>query len=172
MGAGTGRADGFEEQRLAALYDELLPWVYGYFVRRVGGDRGLAEDLTQDTFVSAFRNVPEVIGNERAWITSIARRRLIDHFRRRARRPVVELGVADPPTPAWPPEWTDAECGVLVALGRLRPDHQVALVLHHVDGLSVAEVAEHLARSTGAVESLLARGRKALRRAFQEVEHV
>jgi RNA polymerase sigma-70 factor (ECF subfamily) len=40
-------------QTLLALYDDALPVVYGYFVRRCG-DRGTAEDLTSETFLRAI----------------------------------------------------------------------------------------------------------------------
>ena len=54
------------------------------------------------------------------------------------------------------------------ALGRLPDMQRAAVVLHHVDGLSVAEVATALDKSTHATESLLARGHDQLRRTLME----
>ena len=56
----------------------------------------------------------------------------------------------------------------LAALAAVPAAQRVALVLRHVDGLSVPEVATALGRSIEAVESLLARGRVGFRRAYAE----
>ena len=80
---------------LLALYDEALPAVYGYFVRRCG-DRGTAEDLTSETFLAAMdaarKEAPPPITVP--WLIGVARHKLADHYRRRSDRftvPVAEL---------------------------------------------------------------------------------
>jgi DNA-directed RNA polymerase specialized sigma24 family protein len=70
------------------LYGRLLPVVYGYFLRRVGGVP-LAEDLTQEAFLSAVRSLPAAIESPEGWMVTIARRRFIDHLRREGRNPQV-----------------------------------------------------------------------------------
>jgi RNA polymerase sigma factor (sigma-70 family) len=64
-----------------ALYGRLLPTVYGYFMRRVGGDVPLAEDLTQEAFLSAVRSLPATVESPEAWMVTVARRRFVDHLR-------------------------------------------------------------------------------------------
>jgi RNA polymerase sigma-70 factor (ECF subfamily) len=54
------------------------------------------------------------------------------------------------------------------ALDRLGPHHRAVLTLRYLDGLPVAEVAEHLGRGLHATEALLQRARNALRRAYVE----
>lgn len=69
---------------LLALYDSALPEVYGYLVSRCG-DRALAEDLTSETFLAAVTapaDAPRTIG----WLIGIARHKLADHWRWRARQ--------------------------------------------------------------------------------------
>jgi RNA polymerase sigma-70 factor (ECF subfamily) len=90
---------------LLALYDEALPDVYGYFVRRCA-DRTTAEDLTSETFLAAMdaaRRWGERSdgGGEDSpppmtvpWLIGVARHKLADHYRRRHDRfsvPVAEL---------------------------------------------------------------------------------
>ena len=60
---------------------------------------------------------------------------------------------------------------VLAALRRLSAEQRAALVLHHVDGLSVREVARQLDRSESAVESLLARARRRFRQLYEGQDH-
>src|SRR6201995_168776 len=99
---------------LLALYDQALPTVYGYFVRRCA-DRGTAEDLTSETFLAAVdaahKNDPPPIGVP--WLIGVARHKLADHYRRRHDR--LTLPVAELPVPVDPVDNWEAELDRLVA---------------------------------------------------------
>ena len=73
-------------RRLVELYDVLLPEVYGYLLDR-SGDRGVAEDLTSETFLAVVRAEarPDPAPLSAPWIVGIARHKLADHWRRRGR---------------------------------------------------------------------------------------
>lgn len=152
-----------------AWYDEALPHVFRYLYHRCGRDTELAEELTQETFVAAVRSRAGFAGGESiAWLVGIARHRLVDHFRLLERR---ERGfrrlVTHRPEPSWigAPE-VDDELAVLLA--RLPAAQRAALALRYLDDLPVRDVARMMGRSEGAVESLLSRGRDALRRSYGE----
>lgn len=159
-------------EELRAFYDRMLPRIHGYFVRRVG-DIAVAEDLTQETFLSAVRELRRGRRVEHldAWVFSIARRRLVDHWRgrereeRRMARAAAE--VATRPLPSAIGDLAAAE--TLAALGALPGAQRAALVLHYLDDLPVADVAALLDRSLRATESLLARGRDGFRAAYEGV---
>lgn len=109
------------------FYEDVLPVVYGYFFNRCGGRREFAADLTQETFASALvslRNgaTPE---SPRQWIITIARRRLIDHIRRR--KPVEPMGDRDPEIWVGSGWATETEARLVEALDLLREDHRLAL---------------------------------------------
>jgi RNA polymerase sigma-70 factor (ECF subfamily) len=152
-------------------YRAEMPAVFRYLLRATGGDRALAEDLTQATFLAAARRFaagdPACVGA--AWLRVVARNGLIDHVRR-ARREEARLPVlAGPPGPgpgARPDDGPADEA--LAALRRLPPAPRLALALRYLDDLPVAEVADLMGRSVRATESLLARGRAALRQAYDE----
>jgi RNA polymerase sigma-70 factor, ECF subfamily len=155
---------------LLALYDEALPVVYGYFVRRCS-DRGAAEDLTSETFLAAMdagRKVePPPVSIP--WLLGVARHKLADHYRRRPDRlavPMAELpepiGVAD--------DW-DTELDRMVAeavLARLAAPHRTVLVLRYMDDCSVGECAELIGRTVHATEALLVRARRAFKMQYPE----
>jgi RNA polymerase sigma-70 factor, ECF subfamily len=152
----------------ARFYRDALPGVYGYFLYRCGGSVAVAEDLTQETFLAAVAQLKEGLHVEapQAWIYAIARHKLIDHYRRTKRslrRRAADTG-ADPAAPAV----DESQAATVAALARVPAAQRTALVLRHVDGYSVPEVAVMLGRSVEAVESLLARGRVSLRRAYLE----
>ena len=156
-------------------YDAAAPRVYAYLHGRCGGDSALAEELTQQTFVSAIRGRGGYDGRSdpMTWMITIARSRLVDHYRRLARdeRRHLRVIVGEISRSAGAPDapWQEADTRelVLAALRGLPAEQRVALVLHHVDGLSVREVADQLDRSESAVESLLARARRRFRQLYE-----
>ena len=162
-----------DPESFRAFYEDALPRVYGYFFHRCGGDQGIAEDLTQETFMAAMRDTGrrEGIGSPIGWVLGIARHKLIDHYRareREERRLEAVAGAEELPADLeWPDEGSSE--AAMAALDRVAAPQRAALVLRHVDGFSVPEVATILGRSVHATESLLARGRSSFRRAFQEV---
>lgn len=160
-----------DSERFRDFYDRALPVVYGYFFRRVGGSAAVAADLTQETFVSAVRTLRRgaEVETPMPWIMSIARRRLVDHFRTNSRSAqptaVRQIPLDDGST-------TAAEARLDEALHALSPDHRLVLILRYVDDLSVADVATELGRSVRATESILVRARAALSTAYEGVSDV
>jgi RNA polymerase sigma-70 factor (ECF subfamily) len=152
-----------------AWYDASLPRVLGYVHARCGNDLALAEEITQQTFVSAIRHHRQFRGGADSvtWLCAIARRKLVDHYRRldREHRRQVRLVAIDGGHDQV--ARVDERAAVLSALTSLRGEQQLALTLRHLDGLSVREIGELLGRSAKATESLLARARDAFRKAYQ-----
>ena len=163
----SGESDGDAPALLLALYDDALPVVYGYFVRRCR-DRGTAEDLTSETFLAAMdaarKDRPPTITVP--WLIGVARHKLADHYRRRH-----DLPIAETPEPAEPFDQWDVELDRLVAeaaLARLPAQHRLVLVLRYLDDRSVPECAELIGRTVHATEALLVRARRAFRTRYEE----
>ncbi|ANI38323.1 RNA polymerase sigma factor [Mycolicibacterium vaccae] len=169
----SAQPDGEHAPRaLLALYDEALPAVYGYFVRRCG-DRGAAEDLTSETFLAAMDAARKPSPPELTvpWLIGVARHKLADHYRRRHDRHSVPM--AEPPEPADPEDTWDAELNRIVAeqvLARLPAHHRTVLALRYMDDCSVPECAELIGRTVHATEALLVRARRAFRAAYPQPE--
>lgn len=165
------RSSEFEE-----FYDRALPVVFGYFVTRCGGRKDVAEELTQETFLSAVQSLERgvEIESELPWIVSIARRRLVDHFRKQERRERGEVEVrssVQSSTSVGGSALTSViEARLIAALDRVPPRQRLALLLRYVDDLTVREVARSLNQSESATESLIRRGRASLLDAYLEVD--
>jgi RNA polymerase sigma-70 factor (ECF subfamily) len=157
---------------LVAIYPVALPQVHGYLLPRCGSV-ALAEDLTADTFMAAVRALRQrTVGEPTVgWLVGVARHKLVDHWRRTGREQRTLAAVADEAESVDDPweEWLDAQAAH-AALARLSAAHRGVLTLRYLDGLPVAEVAEHLGRSLHATETLLVRARAALRHAYREGE--
>lgn len=152
---------------LLALYETTIDDVYRYASRLTGGDRARTDDLVQETYLGVLRRLQtgEQLELTAGYLIVACRSRFLDQLKAdrrrddRERRARVGAPVAPPePAPALATE----------ALAELPDDQRAALVLRYVDDLPVADVARELDRSVRAAESLLARGRAALRTLLQD----
>jgi RNA polymerase sigma-70 factor (ECF subfamily) len=160
-----------DDDELLALYDAQVGDVFAFLLRRCG-DIELAEDLTQETFVAAarlFRDTSEAPAP--AWLYQVARSRLIDHWRREARRArklrLLGSGQAEE-VAADPANSVVSGRRVMAALDELPNDQRAVLVLRYLEGHSVSQIGESLGRSTKAAESILARARQNFGRSYEE----
>ena len=158
---------------------------------RVLGDRELALDFAQETFLRVFRSLErfEPERSLRAWILSIAWNLALDEIRRRKRRREWvgeprsandgaadglerggrwDDGIADPHGEAPARRLESAEERALVhrALGSLPEHHRSVLVLRDLEDLSYEEVAQAMGTNLGTVKSRLSRARLLFRDAY------
>ncbi len=158
-----------------AWYEVAARRLYSYLYGRCGGDVELAEELTQQAFVRAVHSRGSFDGRADpiTWLISIGRNLLVDHLRqsdreerRHLRLIVREIDLTTTTADPW--RLRDEQAEVMAILGRLPARQRAALILHHVDGLSIRETAQELGRSASAVESLLSRGREQFRVLYEE----
>lgn len=165
-----------------ALYRQTAPHLFA-IVLRIQGQRSQAEDILQDVFVNIWR-AAHTFDAERSqpltWLGSIARHRAIDSLRReQARLPTVSLS-PDPDDPAAGDDGLDQlpgpqpgpleqliqrgeADGLQHCLARLPASQRQSLHLAFVQGLSHAEIAQHLGQPLGTVKSWVRRGLLSLR---------
>lgn len=154
---------------MVKLYDCALDEVYGYLRHRCG-DATVAEDLTSETFMAATQAVREgkaanlTIG----WLITVARNKLVDHWRRRAREDTALGGVeaGEVTGTQWSEPLDLTRSGEVMR--QLGSHHRIVLTLRYVDDLPVREVAELVGRTEHATEALLVRAREAFRRAYTD----
>jgi RNA polymerase sigma-70 factor, ECF subfamily len=124
-----------------------------------------AEDVTQTTFLNAYRSFVEK-GNRpekpQNWLIAIAHNVCRQRFRQSARRPS-EVAFADDIADTIVDDETPSGDDIRRALGHLAFNQRAALVMRELEGRSYAEIAEILDLSTSAVETLIFRARRALR---------
>ena len=118
-----------------------------------------ADDLTQETYLRAFRALPSFEGRSsaRTWLLGIARRACADHLRTVVRRRRLDARLAAEPTPALPDP--GLHLGAADLLRRLPADRRSAFALTQVLGLSYAEAAAIEGVPVGTIRSRVARAR-------------
>lgn len=149
-----------------SAFDDTHPVIYSYLRRRCGSVE-LAEDLTSATFVTALSGRPDQVW-PLPWLITIARNKLIDHWRRQQRGQEIERAEAAASATAIRAEVdqsmsTIESVDLAAALDKISLDHRIAIVLRYLDDLPVAAVANEIGRSVRATESLLVRAKKSLR---------
>ncbi len=153
-----------EDWAWAELYRELAPELLR-FLNALGASD--AEDCLGETFISMVRQLPGFEGDEaglRSLAFMIARSRLVDSWRKAGRRPLqTELVHATEPVMPGADAAALDDAGVSEILAALSPDQRSVVVLRLLHGFSVAETAEILDRSAGAVKQLQHRAVASLR---------
>src|SRR5262245_17423977 len=164
---------GVDPEKFRAFYEDALPRIYGYFLRRCGGSVPVAEDLTQETFLASVAELSKGRRPEAPipWIHGIARHKLLDHYRKQARaeQPLADAALALEGS-AFPTQDDSGRERAVAALAAVPASQRTALVLCYLDGFTAAEVAGELGKSTAAIHSLLERGRDSFKRAYLEIE--
>lgn len=149
-------AAGDRGEPLQRLIDRYGGPLFGYGIRLLK-DRGMAEELVQDTFVRLWRGAgrfdPER-GSVRTWIYAIARNSAIDLQRRRAARP---LDVDEPAPEAFgsvePHAQLVEQLEVRDAMRGLSHKHRQVLVLAYDEGLTQSQIAARIDAPVGTVKT-------------------
>ena len=123
--------------------------VFNYVLRLVGGDRALAEDLTQEVFLRVYQGLPKFSLRSKftTWLFQVTKNRVLDELRAVERRPralvaiddIAPLEVMDAPI-----ERLEAIDAVWRAVENLNVDLKMALLLRDIVGLSYTEIADSL----------------------------
>ncbi|WP_457787717.1 sigma-70 family RNA polymerase sigma factor [Pseudomonas sp. PL-6] len=146
---------------LATLYRGHHGWLLGWLRQRLGCPQQAA-DLAQDAFVRLLlqREAPAV-REPRAFLATVARGLLIDHYRRASLERAYLEALAQLPEPQVPsPESQALVMESLVAIDRLldglRPAVREAFLLSQLDGLTYPQIAERLGLSVSSIQQYMA----------------
>lgn len=168
---------------LLSLYERP---VYALLFRLLG-DQEEARDAAQETFLKVYRSLAGFRGDSglKTWIYRIAINQAMNQqrwWRRRRRDETISLdlsrgnsditlGSSLPSRSASPEQLAidnERERRIMGALGQIKRDYRVALVLREIEELSYEDIAETLSISIGTVKSRIARGREELRRRVKD----
>jgi len=146
--------------------------------RRYSDSTAEAEDASQEIFLEIWKSAARfnpAMGSEAVFITTIARRRLIDRLRSRKRRPQTEefeeTNFADETeSSAMPSVMTSEVRAAERALAALAPDQREVLLLGIVEGMTHSEIATHTGKPLGTVKTQMRRGLQKVRQLIESGE--
>jgi RNA polymerase sigma-70 factor (ECF subfamily) len=158
------------DQEFSELYRAHLRDVYSYAYYRVGNHHD-AEDLTEQTFLQAYRHFERALRESkgrplRPWLIRIAHNLAANHHRDRSRRPEANIEAVEPP--AHPHDTEQIVAGreelraVIRRLDDLSDERRDALIMRFTLDMSNREIARALGKSDGATKVLIHRAIKQL----------
>ena len=161
-----------DERAWRTWYEESFDGLYAYVCWRCGGVRDLADEVVQETWLTAVRRIRSFdpgAGSFAGWLRGIAVNTLRNHLRRRGRRtqPLDSYGPVCQPADS---SAADRAERIARALLSLSERYEAVLRAKYLDQQSVAQIADTWKETPKAIESLLTRARAAFREAYLRLE--
>ena len=158
---------------METLYHRYLPSLWRYAFNHLGRDWHAAEDVVSETLLAFVRQAMRIEPDDRplgAWLLTVARRRIADHWQERARSgdSGANRDRSEQPAPDDAVAALDAREQVLSTMAGLDDEQRLVLEWKYIEGLSVRQIAQRLGRTDKAAESVLFRARNAFRAACGE----
>ena len=154
-----------DRNEFAFLYEKYVDKIFNYFWYRVGHDRDVAEDLTQETFVRAYKHLDRFQIRKTSYafyLLTIAHNLLVNYYREP--KAISLESVGDVPKEVWGDLVRKDEARALWrAIQQLPSQEQNILYLKYQKGLKVKEIAQIVGKSENAVKLSLSRTRKKLK---------
>jgi len=165
--AQKGDADAFGE-----IYDELVKPIYRYIYYRV--DPQIAEDLTEETFLKAWKALPKYKKTKHpfsAWIFRIAHNLICDYYRKNKTTSEIDENMADEKPNAGPKELMNLKLNQIKlrkAIKQLPENYQQVIILKYINEEENPIIAKTIGKSEGAVRTLQFRALEKLRGLLSE----
>jgi len=141
------------------LYDKYFNKIYRYVAFKVG-NKAEAEDMAQQVFLSALQNISSFKWRNipfSAWLFRIAHNKVVDHLRKKSRRATVPLEGIQVVSASDPQQKTELRLDIewlKSATGELTAAQQEVITLRFAGDLPIAQVAEIMDKSPGAIKAL------------------
>jgi RNA polymerase sigma factor (sigma-70 family) len=158
-----------EPTAVVELCNAYFDRIYRLVFSQVDGDRDVAQDIAQETFLAAFKSAHRFRGQSKVytWLYSIANRKVADFYRRRKREgkhraDPLESQVYEAETDGTAESEETSE-SIQQVLSCLPLHYKQVLLLKYVEEMPVADICQVMERSAKSVEGLLTRARRELR---------
>jgi len=170
---GVARLRAQDAQAFRSLIERLQQPLTGYLHRLVG-DREVALDLAQDTFVQVYKEIGKTSEDLSvdAWIYRIATNYGLRYLNRKHLKQFVRLGSREnfdeSLAVAGPEDQTETRILVHQALGKMKPKDAAVLQLHYGNGFTYEEIGQVVGMSSEAVRKRVVRGVEKFRKVYEE----
>jgi RNA polymerase sigma factor (sigma-70 family) len=148
------------------------------YIYRLTGDYIMAQDLTQDTFLQAYRSILKT-GSDislKAWLYKIATNNALQHHRRKRLLSFISLSKYSPSDMSTVEDHTgrvsDEKIMIREALLKIPGEQRTCLILHIVEGFKYREIADILETSEDAIRKRVARGKETFQKLYREGEEL
>ena len=153
------RAKQHDQMALTQLYEENFDKIYRYIVLKIG-EKTEAEDMTQQVFLKAFKNISTYKYQGlpfSSWLYRIAHNQIVDYFRKKSKRATVPLDESLAAGDSDPSQEVELSLDIedlSRATKRLSKAQQEVISLRFAGEFSIAQVARMMGKSEGAIKAL------------------
>jgi len=152
------------------LYDIYVDKIYRYIYFRVS-DKSLAYDITQEVFLETWEYIvgERQIGSIQSFVYKVAYHKVVDFYRKKERQAALieDMDDSDMEKVSLPDASVNAELQILKKhIYRLKPEHQDLILLKHVEGLSIKEIADIVGKEPNNIRVTLHRAMNALKERY------
>ncbi len=150
------------------IYDTYIERIYRYIYFRVS-DAGLAHDISQEVFIQTWEYIvaQNTIDNLQSFLYRVAYHKVIDQYRLKERQAALLEDIHEDHTA---PETISTEVDLMFLkknIATLKQEYQDVLLLRHVEGLSIAEIADIVDKDANNVRVTLHRATAALKELYE-----
>jgi len=159
------------QKKFTKIYDEYVDSIYRFVFIKVNSNQ-IAEDLTSEVFLKSWEKFKQKQGdsieNPRAYLYKIARNKIIDFYRERGKTTIISIEqeriVLKSDENLEENQEKDMNLAkIQKALTNLNSDYQDVIILRHIDGLAIKDIAKILDKSNGATRVMLHRAMEQLK---------
>jgi RNA polymerase sigma-70 factor (ECF subfamily) len=165
-----------DREAFQVLFETYKDKVYSIAVYSVGGDRSIADDVTQQIFLKLFTAIQQFRGESEftTWLYRLVVNACMDERRKRRRLLPWGDGPAHHPSEQKPQEQRYARLelaqAVQQAIAELKPKFRLPILLKYIEGLSYEEISSVMGISKGTVASRLNRGHRQLAKQLSHLQ--
>ena len=159
-----------DEDAAHEFFDRYAARIRRFIANSLGADAADADDVLQETFIALADALPFFRGDSSlfTFACAIAHRKVLSLVRTNARRARLMRAAPIDEDASTPAPDAGASREFSRALAQLRPEYREVLILKYVEEIAISEIARILRLGEHAVESRLARARKAIRKSLKE----
>ncbi len=153
------RAQEYDQEAFAQLYEKHFDSIYRYVALKIG-DKAEAEDMTQQVFLKALQSISSFKWKGTpfsAWLYRIAHNQVVDYLRKKARQAIVPLDESPTGSDSNPQLIAEHSLDIeqlISATRRLTEAQQEVISLRFAGEMSIAQVADVMGKSQGAIKAL------------------
>lgn len=156
-------------EKFQEIYDSNFKYVYSFVFARTSGDEKVTEEIIQETFLVAWRNLDDFLhkSSYSTWLCGIAKNKIYEHYRKQSTNANKELFDIDEIGQL--PSDFDIELvvvkeetrhAVMNILKKINPLYSNCLTLKYIDDYSIKEIAKILHKTPKAVDGIMQRAKK------------
>jgi len=157
-----------EQKKFSKIYNKYVDSIYRFVFIKVSSGQ-TAEDLTSEVFLKSWQAFQEQkINNPKAYLYKVARNLVIDFYRERGQTTIVSIEqeeiILQSEEDLEQKESQESDFRkIQKALKQLNPDYQDIVIMRHIEGLSIKDIAKVLNKSKGATRVMLHRAMEQLK---------